>query len=81
MVNCGNLDIFVAKPITMETLVLQGKSKSDLKLIANLAKKIGVKANYISEEETEEMGMIGAIKKGRTGEYVDTDAFLKWLRK
>ena len=65
----------------METLVLQGKSKSDLKLIAKLAKKIGVKANYLSEEETEEMGMLSAIKKGRTGEYVDTDAFLKRLRK
>lgn len=65
----------------METLVLHGKSKSDLKLLANLAKKIGIKAKYLSEEEAEDMALGKAIEKGRTGEYIDTGAFLERLRK
>lgn len=64
----------------MESVILRSKSKSDLKLITELAKKIGVKVNYI-EEETEDKAMINAIETGRSGEYIDTDLFLKQLRK
>jgi hypothetical protein len=64
----------------MESVILRSKSKSDLKLIADLARKIGVKVDYI-EDETEDKAMINAIETGRTGEYIDTDVFIQQLRK
>jgi hypothetical protein len=64
----------------MESLILRSKSKSDLKLIADLARKIGVKVDYI-DDEAEDKVMINAIENGRTGEYIDTDIFLQHLRK
>ena len=65
----------------MQTVVLNGKSKTDLKLLTDLAKKIGISVKYLSEEEKEDIGMLNAIKKGRTGKYVSTESFLKKLSK
>ena len=50
----------------MQTLVLNGESVSEIKLIAELAKKMGLTAKILSEEEREDIGMLKAIKSGRT---------------
>jgi len=63
----------------METVVLHSNSKSDLKLVTDMAKKIGISVKYLSDEELEDIGMLNAIKKGRTGKFVDTDKFLEKL--
>ena len=65
----------------METVVLHGASKADLKLLTDLAEKIGVKVRYLDPEEAEDLAMLNAINEGRTEEYVDTEAFLKKLKK
>ena len=65
----------------MQTVVLQGSSASDLKLVTELAKKIGISVKYYSDTEKEELGLLNAIKKGRTKKHVDTDSFIKSLRK
>jgi len=65
----------------MQTVILQAESKNSLKLLTDLAKKIGIKVRYLTEEEKEEMSMIAAINKGRTAEYVDTESFIDRLRK
>ncbi len=65
----------------MQTLVLNGDSASDIKLIAEIAKKMGLKAKILSEEEKEDIGMLNAIKKGRTKKYVDSESFISKLRK
>ena len=65
----------------MQTVVLHGKSKTDLKLLTDLARKIGISVKYLTEEEKEEIGLLNAIKKGRTGTYVNSDTFIKKLRK
>ena len=65
----------------MQTLVLNGESAADIKLIAEIAKKMGLKAKILSEEEKEEIGMLNAIKKGRTKQYVNTESFIHNLRK
>jgi hypothetical protein len=67
------------KNIDMQTVVLKSNSKSELKLLTDLAQRIGVQVKYLSESELEDMGMLNAIKKGRTKEYVDTDDFLSEL--
>jgi hypothetical protein len=68
------------KNIDMQTVVLKSNSKSELKLLTDLAQRIGVQVKYLSESELEDMGMLNAIKKGRTKEYVDTDDFVKKIR-
>ena len=64
----------------MKTLLLQGDSKKDLKMFAELAKKVGLKASIISNEDMEDIALANAMKKGRTGEYIDTKAFLNKLK-
>ncbi|MBP6611044.1 MAG: hypothetical protein KA206_08130 [Paludibacter sp.] len=65
----------------MQTLVLNGESVSEIKLIAELAKKMGLTAKILSEEEREDIGMLKAIKSGRTKQYIDKENFLNQLRK
>ena len=65
----------------METVVLHSNSKENMKLISDLARKIGVTVKYLTDEDKEEIGMVNAIKKGRTGEFVDTEDFLEKLSK
>lgn len=63
----------------METVVLISNSKTNLKLLTDIAKKIGVSVKYLTEDEKEDIGMLTAIKKGRTGTYIDTDKYLEKL--
>lgn len=65
----------------METVVLQGNSKADLKMLTDIAKKIGITVKYLSEEEKEDIGLLQAVKEGRTGKYVNTEDYLQKLRK
>jgi len=63
----------------METMIIKGKSRSDLELFLKLASKFRLKAKILSDEEKEDIGLSIAIKKGKTGEFINTDAFVKKL--
>ncbi|MBI4648757.1 MAG: hypothetical protein HY738_19760 [Bacteroidia bacterium] len=65
----------------MQTVVLHSNSKTDMKLLTDLAKKIGILVKYLTDEEKEDIGLLNAIIKGRTGKYVNTNNFIKKLRK
>lgn len=65
----------------MNVVILKSSSKNKLKLLMDVAKEFGVKANILTDEELEDMGLAQAIKQDRTGEYVDTEEFLTSLRK
>ena len=65
----------------METAVLNSNSKTDMKLLLNIAKKIGVKATILHDSDIEDIGLANAIKKGKTGQHVDTKSFINKLRK
>ena len=65
----------------MQTIVLQSESKSELKLLADLAKKLGIKVKFLSSQDKEDIGLLNAINIGKTGEYIDSTLFLKKLRK
>jgi len=47
----------------MKTVIFQSESKSDIKTLSVLAKKLRIKGKFISEEELEDMGLLSAIKK------------------
>jgi hypothetical protein len=65
----------------MNTVILHSKSKNDLDLLLEIAKKFGIKAKVLTESEVEDVGLGNAIKEGRTGEFIDTESYLKSLRK
>ena len=71
--------IFASNVIEMESVILHTDSKKDLNLILQLAKKLGISVRKLSLEEIEDYGLSIAIKEGGTGEYVNTDEFLKEL--
>ncbi len=64
----------------MEGAILHTDSNKDLKLILQLAKKLGIYARKLSKDEIEDFGLSIAISEGKTGEYVDTEEFLNELR-
>jgi hypothetical protein len=64
----------------MQTLLVQSKSKKDMKMFADLAKKVGLSTHFLDKDEMEDMALAMAMKKGRTGEYTDSSAYLKKLK-
>lgn len=66
--------------IKMEGAILHTDSDQDLKLIIQLAKKLGISTRRLSKDEIEDYGLSLAISQGKTGEYIDTDEFLNELR-
>jgi hypothetical protein len=65
----------------METIILSGDKKSEMKLIAGIARKLGLKTRKLTIDEIEDLGLMNAMKTGQTGEFVDTELVVKTLRK
>ena len=65
----------------METIILNGKSKENLKLLVDLAKKLGFTATHLTNADKEDIGLQEAIKQGRTNKFVDVDNFINKLKK
>jgi hypothetical protein len=65
----------------MNSALVTSESKKDLELLLKLARKINIKVKFLSKEEEEDLGLIKAIKDGRTGKFVDTEKFLKKISK
>ncbi len=65
----------------METIVIQSKNRATSNYIKKLLKELeGIESvSTLSASDTEDLAMINAINKGRTGNYVDT-AFLKKIK-
>ena len=63
----------------MHSLIINTESKSDFKLLKELATKLGLFSKELSIEEQEEMGLIGAIKKGEKSKLVNRESILKAL--
>jgi hypothetical protein len=64
----------------MAGVILHTDSSKDLELIIQLAKKLGISTKKLTKEEIEDYGLSIAINEGRTGEYVDTEIFMKEIR-
>ena len=61
----------------METAILKSNSKKNLNLLLDLAKQLEMNVKILSQDEVEDIGLAIAIKKGRTGKYVNTESYLK----
>lgn len=65
----------------METLILQSKSKKDIALFVELAKKAGLQTRLVDSAYVEDLALASAMEEGRTGSFGDTESYLSKLRK
>ena len=65
----------------METLILNSKSSSDLKLLADLAKKLGISVKHLTDEEIEDIGMLKFLAEVDRDEVVSRDSVMAKLGK
>ena len=63
----------------METGVLRSRSKNDLKLLMEPARKIVIDVRVLTDEEAEET-LFNAIKSGRTRRIINTKKYPEKLR-
>jgi hypothetical protein len=66
----GKISYFCKNFIIMTGLILTAPDKTDLKLISDLAKKLGIKAKTISDEELLDLGLLKAMEEGRKSKFV-----------
>ncbi len=64
----------------MDLVIGNIKSKQDIKLFTELAKRLGLKAKELSVEEAEDYALGEAIMEGRKTGYVEEEAIMKTLR-
>ncbi len=64
----------------MSAIVIQSKSKNNLKLLGDLAKKIGEQVTVLTEEQIEDLTFGNHMKKARTGKNVPMELVIKRLR-
>jgi len=65
----------------MVNVIFSGESEADIKLLIQFAQKIGIKTKVLNPDELEDLGLGLAMDQGKTGELVDTKAFLKKMLK
>lgn len=64
----------------MEAALITSESKAELKHLLALAKSLGMDIKILTPNALEDMALAEAMDKGRTGKYVDNNAFLKNLK-
>ena len=65
----------------MSTAIFESSSKSDLKLLIEVAKKMNIKTRILKIDELEDICMAGSIENGKTGMHVNTEKYLKKMMK
>jgi hypothetical protein len=65
----------------MKTLVVTSDNDNELKVLKYLAKKMGMEAEVLSEDEKEDIGLLKAMLEGKKNDHVSEDEVLKALRK
>jgi hypothetical protein len=64
----------------MTGLILTTTNKTDLKLFTDLARRIGIKAKTLSDEDIIDLGLLEAMEEGRKTKFVSRDRIMKKLR-
>ncbi|MFN3847883.1 MAG: hypothetical protein ACK4NY_00570 [Spirosomataceae bacterium] len=65
----------------MTTAILESSSKSDLKLIVEIAKKMGIRSRLLSNEEFSDFILAEKIEDGMKTSSVSRDEIMKALGK
>jgi hypothetical protein len=65
----------------MTGLIITAANKSDLKLISDLARRIGIKAKPVTDEDILDLGLLKAMEEGRKTKFVSRDRIMGKLKK
>ncbi|WP_428653691.1 hypothetical protein [Runella sp.] len=65
----------------MTAALFESESKNDLKILMELAKKLGIRARYLSSKEFEEHVIAHNISEGMKSSNVSRDEIMKALGK
>ena len=64
----------------MKSAILTSDSNKNLKILIELADRLGIRTKLLTDEQLEDIGLIKAIKEGQTSTFVDTDKFISGLK-
>jgi len=64
----------------MTRIILDAKNDKEAILLLEIAKRMNIKGRKLLLNDMEDIGLANAMEKGRTGKYVNTNAYLKKLR-
>jgi hypothetical protein len=73
--------VFLPKTKKMDSIVIDLNSNEDKKIFISLAKRLNLKARFLTQSEKEDIGLANAIDMGRESGYVDEDKVIYTLRK
>ncbi|HPY81752.1 MAG: hypothetical protein M0R02_03670 [Bacteroidales bacterium] len=65
----------------MNTLILQSKNKTDLKIFLELANRIGVQSKMLSDEEILDAGLLSAMLEAKKTKIVPQSQIMKSLKR
>lgn len=65
----------------MQAVIIQSKSKSNLKLLLELAKKLGMSSRALKKEEKEDIGLLKAMEEGKSSGRVSEKSVFEALDK
>jgi hypothetical protein len=65
----------------MSTILLEGESESTMKLVMELAQKLGLKMKVLSKSDIEDIKLGQMMDNVKTNEFVNEDTILYKLKK
>lgn len=65
----------------MTSLLISAAKKTDIKLLTDLANRIGVKVKTLSEDDLLDIGLLKAMEEGSQSEYVSREQIMKKLKR
>jgi hypothetical protein len=63
----------------MGSILITTINKTDLQLFIDLAKRVGVKASSVSDEELLDLGLLNALEEGKKTKFVPRDRVMDKL--
>ena len=63
----------------MTAIVISGYNKVDLKIIIELAKRLGANVKTLSEEEILDLGLLKSMEEGRNSEFISRERIMNLL--
>ena len=64
----------------MAAIIIKSNSEDNLRLLIELAKKLGEDVTKLSEEQIEDISLGNLMKKARTGKNVSKETIMRQLR-
>ncbi len=65
----------------MNAVIIRSNNKTDIKLLTDLANRLGISFKTLSEEELLDMGLLKAMEEGKKSKFVPREQIMKKLKR